>query len=167
MFSFEFFIAFIFIGAALRIFLGPIASIIVVILISVGWGFVFGPWAIAAFVELIIGWAGGQAAANIKSKNEADERTKVANTRRQDDSLEGNVNTNADDKSEDDDVESVLSNQVQEFFNRNESYSGYLDLAIGDLYEDKPEPLEENNFERIIWLREKQGRIAACGMALK
>ncbi|MEP4546688.1 MAG: hypothetical protein ABJ000_10960 [Saccharospirillum sp.] len=167
MFSFEFFIAFIFIGGALRIFLGPTASIIVVILISVGWGFVFGPWAVATFVELIIGWAGGQAAANIKLKNETGEGTKVASSRRQDVSLEGNVNINTDDESEDDDIGSELSNQVREFFNRNESYSGYWDLVIENAFEDEHESLEESSFERIISLRERQGRIAACCMALK
>jgi len=84
MFNFEYFFIFIFLGLGLRLFLGPVTSITIVILISVGWSFVFGPWAIMAFIELIIGWAGGQAAANTKSKKESADRSKTVNTSGQD-----------------------------------------------------------------------------------
>ena len=72
MFSFEYFIGFIILGFVLRMFLSPVVSGLIIVGISVGWAFVFGPWAVLTFIELMIGWGAIQAAANAKSNGELD-----------------------------------------------------------------------------------------------
>ena len=131
MFSFEFFITFIFIGLAIRLFLGYMASVIVVILISVGWSFVYGPWAILTFVELMIGWAGGQAAANTKSKKESADRSKTVNTSGQDIDWADDLEESKDDEPKDFldydySVPGVIFERVEDFMKRNESYARIL-----------------------------------------
>jgi len=131
MFSFEFFITFIFIGLALRLFLGYMASVIVVILISVSWSFVYGPWAILTFVELMIGWAGGQAAANTKSKKESADRSETVNTGGQDIDWEDDLEESKDDEPKDYldydySVPGVFFDRLSDFLKRNESYSRIL-----------------------------------------
>jgi len=68
MFSFEYFFGFIAIGFVLRLFLEPVVSVFIIILITIGWGFVFGPWSILTFIELMIGWGLIQAASNAKEE---------------------------------------------------------------------------------------------------
>lgn len=40
-----------------------------IILISLGWAFVYGPWAIATFVELLVGYAVAILASRIATKD--------------------------------------------------------------------------------------------------
>ena len=56
MFSWEFFIGFIVLGLFLRA-LGPKKGVLAILIIAIGWGFLYGAWAIATFIELIIGFS--------------------------------------------------------------------------------------------------------------
>jgi hypothetical protein len=161
MFSFEFFITFIFIGLAIRLFLGYMASVIVVILISVGWSFVYGPWAILTFVELMIGWAGGQAAANTKSKKESADRSKTVNTSGQDIDWADDLEESKDDEPKDwcdydYSVPGVIFDRVVDFMERNESYARILvdilryKIFLGIDHISDFENLSEENQKKIM-----------------
>jgi hypothetical protein len=52
-FSLEFAVAFVILGAGMRAFLGGCISLWIIIGITVGWLFAFGPWAIVTFIELL------------------------------------------------------------------------------------------------------------------
>jgi len=55
-----FIIVFTVIGLLLGLFLKEESSYIWIGIITVGWAFVMGPWAIATFIELAVGSAIGQ-----------------------------------------------------------------------------------------------------------
>lgn len=71
MFSFEYFFGMIILGFVLRVFLPAWPSFIAIILISSGWAIIFGSWAIATLIELLIGWSAMQAAAKSQTKENA------------------------------------------------------------------------------------------------
>jgi len=73
MFSFEYFFKFIALGFVLRLFLEPIVSGFIIILITIGWWFIFGPWAILTFIELMIGWGLIQAAEVAQENGDLDD----------------------------------------------------------------------------------------------
>jgi len=52
-----FMLIFLVIGFLIGLFLSESAVIVWVIIITVGWAFVMGPWAIATFLELVLGIA--------------------------------------------------------------------------------------------------------------
>ncbi len=66
MFSFEYFFIFIIVGFVIRLFLSPVISFSINVLISLVWAVIFGSWAIAAFIELMIGWGVVQAVQRLK-----------------------------------------------------------------------------------------------------
>lgn len=70
MFSWEFAIGFVILGLVLRAILGEAISLLIIIGITVGWFFAFGPWAIATFVELLIGYSVFQSISGSLSKDE-------------------------------------------------------------------------------------------------
>ena len=45
-------------------------SLTTIVLISLGWAFLYGPWAIATFVELLVGYAVAILATKIAQKNQ-------------------------------------------------------------------------------------------------
>lgn len=51
-----FFIMFFIVGVVLGIILEEKQGIIAIIIISILWMFVYGPWAIATFIELLLGF---------------------------------------------------------------------------------------------------------------
>lgn len=69
MFSWEFAIGFVILGLVLRAILGEAVSFLVIIGITIGWFFAFGPWAIATFIELLIGYSVVQSISDSLSKN--------------------------------------------------------------------------------------------------
>ncbi len=70
MFSIEFAIGFIILGLILRLVLGGPISFLLIIGVTIGWAFAFGPWAIATFIELMIGFGVIQGLANLISKDD-------------------------------------------------------------------------------------------------
>jgi hypothetical protein len=70
MFSIEFAIGFIILGSILRLILGEPLSFLLIIGITIGWAFAFGPWAIATFIELMIGFSVIQGLASLASKDD-------------------------------------------------------------------------------------------------
>lgn len=58
-------IVFLGLGFAIGLFIKETSSaIIAIIVISIVWAVVFGPWAVAAFIELLIGYAVAKSIAN-------------------------------------------------------------------------------------------------------
>lgn len=53
----EFFILFTIVGAILRFILEKDLAIGTIIVITIIWAFIYGPWAVATFFELLIGFA--------------------------------------------------------------------------------------------------------------
>jgi len=70
MFSIEFAIGFIVLGFILRLVLGAPLSFLLIIGVTIGWAFAFGPWAVATFIELMIGFGVIQGLADLFSKEE-------------------------------------------------------------------------------------------------
>jgi len=70
MFSWEFAVGFVVLGLVLRFLLGSAISLLVIIGITIGWFFAFGPWAIATFIELLIGYSIVQSLSDALSKDE-------------------------------------------------------------------------------------------------
>ena len=69
MFSWEFAIGFVILGLVLRAILGEVISFLIIIGITIGWFFAFGPWAIATFIELLIGYSVVQSISDSLSKD--------------------------------------------------------------------------------------------------
>lgn len=70
MFSIEFAIGFVILGFVLRLLLGGTLSFLLIIGITIGWAFAFGPWAVATFIELMIGFGVVQGIADLVSKKD-------------------------------------------------------------------------------------------------
>ena len=70
MFSIEYAIGFIILGLVLRLVLGGPISFLLIIGVTIGWAFAFGPWAVLTFIELIIGFSVIQGLADFFSKDE-------------------------------------------------------------------------------------------------
>ena len=73
MFSIEYFIGFIVLGLLLRLFLGGLISFLLIIGVTIGWAFAYGPWAVLTFVELLIGFGVIQGLSGMFSKEENDQ----------------------------------------------------------------------------------------------
>jgi hypothetical protein len=53
---------FILVGAAIGFFLDEKGAYFWIGIITIGWAFIMGPWAIAAFIELVLGYSIASAA---------------------------------------------------------------------------------------------------------
>lgn len=126
MFSFEYFFGMIILGFVLRLFLPAWPSFLAIILISAGWAFIFGPWAIATLIELLIGWGAIQAAANSQTKENAINIQSFSDDSSSSDESHRSLTIEPEDLIDKEESERTYNDRMMDFMESNYTYAEYL-----------------------------------------